>query len=250
MVGKFTVSRAGKRLGMKMSFYRKQNKKKVTKPQVKAIINRALQGDKNIFYATISDDVVPVGTGGGTVLCLNAMAVGTGEGQRVSNSQTNLALDLSYRLSGDDVSTDGQTSPVPKVRVIIFNQKISITGALLTTPTLLFSNLAQADGTNMLHEPLPQWNARTQFKMLYDRVHTLGTVGVNESTTTAGVLVPDSWVIAETGCIRVRRNLKQSRTTYTGATAAGANTNILYIAFLPQTGTGFVSCLSRLIFME
>lgn len=224
---------------------RKNNRK-----TVKNQIDRALSHDRNIIYQNANDAALStLGTGGGTVYALNTCATGDGEAGRTGNTIKCIYMDLSYRLSGDDVSLDGQTSPQPKVRIVIFKQKISITGALLTTPTLMFSNLAEATGCDMLHEPLPQWNARSTFKIYYDKVVTLRTAGVNESTTTAGVMVPDSWIIYETNCIRIKRKLN-FRTTFSSTTAASANQNVLYICFLPQTTTGRVSFFSRVQYLE
>lgn len=217
------------------------------KTQVKDIVNTLNANDLNIAYSLIDDDPVGVTTNAGLVTNLLSLAQGDGEANRSGNTVYVRGFNLRYWCSGSQTSL--QTTANPKVRCVIFKQKVNNTGAFLTTAAALFAGAASVD---LMADQLPAWNVSDQYQVFYDRVHTLGSAGVGESTTVAGVLTPNSYVNSETDVMQYSHSFGQKglKVQYNGTTAASQQTNHLYCAFFAQVATSRVNMYCRIVYEE
>lgn len=214
---------------------------------VKGIVNSMNKNDLNIEYELGNDVQITPATNAGLVVPFFTVAQGDGEGSRTGNLVYLRGFNIRYWVTGS--TNDIQTTANPKVRVVIFRQKINNTGAFLTTAAALFAGAAAVD---IMADQLPAWNVSDQYQVYYDRVHTLQTCGPSGTTEVGGVVTVNTYIAMESDVMQFSHSFGKEglKVQYNSTTAASQQTNHLYLAFFAQGVTQYCNYYCRTVYEE
>lgn len=127
---------------------------------------------------------------------LSGISVGDAQGNRTGAHIGVTKLVMNYWLTG---GTPSQTTPNPKVRCILFQDRIGL--GVVPTPAMLYG-ATPADSNTAQQAPIPFIENKKRFKILFDKKYTLATPGVE-------VVATPTYTMAETKVINYRKTWKQ-----------------------------------------